>query len=150
MLGDCCDLDCDTIAVAVPGPPGPPGTGGGGSRLEVTGTAAQALSGHRAVYRRSDGLIDYADAGNLAHRNAAIGITTGAASSGATVTVVMAGEMTEGSWSWAAPGLIFLGANGALTQSVPATPGSQFLAVLGYALSSTTVYIDRQPSIRLI
>lgn len=146
MLGDCCELDCEVIAVAIPGIPGPPGAPGGGT---ITGTAAAALSGHRAVYRRADGLIDYADAANLAHISTAIGITTGAAASGSPVTVMMLGEMTEGSWSWTAPGLIFLGTNGLLTQAVPSAPGSEFLAVLGYAVSPTRMYVDRQPSIHL-
>ena len=151
MLGDCCEVDCDTIAVGIPGPPGPPGPSGGGpsDHIEITGTAAQALSGHRAVYRRSDGLIDYADAATLGHISRAIGVTAGAASSGNPVTVLMFGEMTEGSWTWTVPGLIFLGLNGALTQAVPAAPGSQFQAVLGYAVSSTRMYVDRQPSIHL-
>lgn len=151
MLGDCCEVDCEVIAVGIPGPPGPPGSSSGGSsdHIEITGTAAQALSGHRAVYRRADGLIDYADAATLGDISRAIGVTQGAASSGAPVTVMMLGEMIEGSWSWTAPGLIFLGANGALTQTVPVAPGSQFQAVLGYAVSPTRMYVDRQPSIHL-
>lgn len=151
MIGqDCWDSDCELLAVAVPGPPGPPGGGGGASdHIEITGIAAQALSGHRAVYRRPDGLIDYADAGTAAHISVQIGVTNGAAASGAAVTVTMLGEIFEGSWTWTTPGLIFLGANGALTQVVPAAPGSDFLAVLGYAVSPTRMYVVRQPSIDL-
>lgn len=147
----CCEDDCDYIAIAMPGIPGPAGPPGGGpaDHLEITGIAAQALSGHRAVYRRADGLIDYADAATLSHGSVAIGVTSGAAASGSAVTVTMLGEMTEGSWTWTAPGLIFLGANGALTQVVPSAPGSEFLAVLGYAGSPTRMYVNRQPSIYL-
>lgn len=151
MLGDCCEVDCEAIAVGIPGPPGPPGppSGGPSDHVQITGIAARALSGHRAVYRRADGLIDYADAATATDIARAIGISIGAASSGAAITVMMLGEMTEGSWSWTAPGLIFLGASGALTQTVPAAPGSEFLAVLGYAVSPTRMYVDRQPSIHL-
>jgi|SRR5688572_154325 len=152
MIGaDCCDTDCEYLVVGIPGPPGPPGGGGGGPAedLRITGTAAVPLGGHRAVYRRADGLIDYADAATLSHMSRAIGITTAAAAAGGAVTIVMLGEMTEGSWTWTPGGAIFLGLNGVLTQNVPALPGSAFQAVLGVAVTSTTMYVDRQPSIDL-
>lgn len=146
----CWGSDCEVLAVGIPGPPGPPGTGGSSGQVQLTGTAAQNLSGHRAVYRRPDGLFDYADAATPAHHFAAIGVTTGAALAGAAVTVVMLGEVVESGWTWSAPGAIFLGLGGALTQVVPTAPGSDFLAVIGAAISPTRMYVDRQPSIDLI
>lgn len=139
--------DCGAAAVGVPGP----STGGGSaSTLTVTGTAAQALSGHSAVYRRSDGLIDYASADNLACMNESIWVTTGAAAMGDDVTAVTFGEMSEPSWSWS-PGVpIFLGVGGALTQTPPTEPVAGFLAVLGYAPIPTKMFVNRQPSIDLI
>src|SRR4051812_32794330 len=82
--------DCATIAVGVPGP----STGGsvGASSLTMTGTAAVALGGHRAVYRRADGLIDYASADDLACMHESIWITTGAAALGDDVIAVVFGE----------------------------------------------------------
>lgn len=101
------------------------------------------------MYRRADGLIDYADATDLSHISRAIGITTGAVMAGAAVKVVMLGEMNEVSWTWTVPGLIFLGTNGLLTQTVPVFPSADFQAGLGYAVSPTRMYVDRQPSIHL-
>lgn len=139
---------CSSIAVGVPGP----STGGGpvtGSLL-ITGTAAVPLSGHAAVYRRPDGLIDYASADNTACMNEAIWITIGAASAGDDVTAVMYGELSEPSWAWT-PGVpIFLGLAGALTQTPPTEPTADFLAVLGYAPIPTKMCVNRQPSIDLI
>lgn len=154
MLNAGCDDDCELLAVGIPGPPGPPGPPGGGSggdtaQLVLTGTAGRTLSGHRAVYRRPDGLFDYADPTDPAHLAVPIGVTLGAASSGGAVTVLMLGELTEGSWSWTAPGSIFLGPAGTLTQTVPAAPGAEFLAVVGSAVSPTRMYVDRSPSIAL-
>jgi hypothetical protein len=137
--------DSQAVAVPVPGPAGPPGNGEGGAAVVVTGTAGAALSGHRAVVRRTDGRFIYADNTNPAHLTLPIGITTGAAASGGDIQVQMLGEMTEPSWAWT-PGPIFLGAAGALTQTVP---GSGFLAQLAAATGATTVFIDRSPSIQL-
>ncbi|MGA6208064.1 hypothetical protein ACPESR_25255 [Nocardia testacea] len=134
-----------TTYLPLPGPPGPPGPGG--ERVVLTGEAAVPLGGHRAVYRRPDGLIDYASATDPGHMAVPIWITTGAAAAGDTVTMVAVGGITEGSWSWA-PGPIFLGAGGALVQALP--PGALFLAVIAAASTATTVWVDRQPSIDLI
>lgn len=141
--------DCSTVAVGIPGPAGP-GGGGATGALTVTGTAAVPLSGHRAVYRRPDGLIDYASATNLGCLHEYIGITTGAASAGDDITMVVFGEMSEPTWAWT-PGVpIFLGSGGALTQIPPTTPTADFLVVLGYVPITTKVFVDRQPSIDLI
>jgi hypothetical protein len=141
--------ECEVIAVGVPGPPGAGGTGSGGT-LTMTGTAAVALSGHRAVYRRPDGLIDYASANNLGCLHEAIWVTTGAATMGGDVSMVMFGEMSEPSWTWV-PGVpIFLGINGVLTQTAPLAPAADFLVVLGYVPITTKMFVDRQPSIDLI
>lgn len=131
------------VAVPVPGPAGPPG--GGGSSVIVTGTAGVALSGHRAVVRQPDGSFVYADNTNPAHLALPIGITNGAAAAGDPVQVVMVGELTEPSWSWT-PGPVFLGAGGALTQTVPS---AGFLAQLAAATAATAIYVDRSPSVAL-
>lgn len=137
------------VAVPVPGPPGPPGGGGGAlDRVVLTGTAGVPLGGHRAVYRRGDGEIEYASCAISAHAGVPIWVTLGAANTGDEVEMVALGEMTEGSWSWTAGGLVFLGVNGALVQALPA--GAEFLAVVGAATTSVSIYVDRQPSVNLI
>jgi hypothetical protein len=137
------------MAVAVPGLPGPPGVGTISEYVALNGTAAVALGGQRAVYRRADGLIDYASNDNPAHMNVPIWVTTGAVVGGATVTMVTVGEIEEPSWSWTA-GPIFLGVNGVLTQTLPAEPTNDFLAIVGTASTPTRMYVNRQPSIDLI
>lgn len=137
---------CSTVAVAVPGIPG----SSSANSLLITGTAAQALSGHAAVYRRTDGLIDYASADDPACMREAIWITTGAASMGDDVTAAIFGEISEGSWTWVPNSLIFLGLNGALTQTVPSSPASDFLRVLGYAPVPTKMFVNVQQPIDLI
>lgn len=133
------------VAVPVPGPPGPPGDAAT-ARVSITGTAAITLSGHAAVHRNPDGTFEYASATAPEHIAAPIGVTTGAVSAGGDATVVMLGEITESSWSWT-PGPVFLGVGGGLVQTLPS--GAEFLAVIGTAVSPTTLYVNRQPSIDL-
>ncbi|MCM6789907.1 hypothetical protein NDR87_26385 [Nocardia sp. CDC159] len=128
-----------------PGPPGPPGSGG--EAVIVTGAAGSVLSGHRAVVRRPDGTYLYASCDDPTHLTLPIGITANAALAGDPVQVVMFGEMTDPSWAWT-PGPIFLGAAGALTQSVPSDP-AVFLAQLAAATAATTLFVHRTPSIAL-
>jgi hypothetical protein len=138
---------CSAIAVGVPGIPG---SSASASTMTITGTAAQALSGHAAVYRRTDGLIDYASADDVACMRESIWVTLGAASMGDDVTCVIFGEMSEGSWTWTPNSLIFLGLAGALTQTVPSEPTSDFLRVMGYAPLPTKMFVNSQPAIDLI
>jgi hypothetical protein len=125
---------------------GPAGRDGGDSTI-VNKTAAQNLSGHRVVRSASASVVDYADNQTANHKNLILGVTIGAASSGAPVQVRVAGEMTETGWSWIPGELIFCGANGLLTQSAPTTG---FLCVIGTAISPTTIYVDIRQSITLI
>lgn len=144
------NIRAEGCTIAAVGVPGPPGTGGGGSTLVSSGTAAVPLSGHRAVYRRPDGLITYASSDNPACMNESIWVTLGAAAAGDDVFAVSFGEMTEPSWNWT-PGVpIFLGLGGLLTQTAPTTPVHDFLIVLGYAPIPTKMFVNRQPAIDLI
>lgn len=142
------DQGARVILVPSPGPPGPQGPSGVGAaqQVTVTGTAATALSGHQAVTRLSDGTIGYASNLDLTHLHLPIWITTGAAASGAQVTAVAFGEIVEPTWAWT-PGPVWLGSNGALTQTVPAAPA--FLAQLGVSTDPDRLFVDRQPSITL-
>ena len=139
------------LVIATPGPqgePGPPGSGTAVNQLVITGIAATALSGHRAVTRRPDGTIEYASADNPAHLNLPIWITTGAAAMGAPVDGVAYGELIEPTWSWT-PGPLFLGLNGTITQTVPTAPSSVFLARIGSATDPDRMFVDRSLSITL-
>ena len=97
-------------------------------------TAGDTLSGHRAVY--SDGVVvRYASADNLSSAERCVGITTQSAVTGSTVLVRRSGLLVEPTWSWA-PGPVFLGLTGALTQ-VPPTSGVSLQ--VGVALDATTL-----------
>lgn len=118
-----------TAIVAVVGPAGQSGDG-----LSVL--AAEALGGQRVV--TINGFhAEPADTATV------FGITRGAVSLGQTAQVQRFGEMTEGSWSWTPDGPLFIGASGTLTQ----TPPSGAVRRIGYALTSTSIFIDIQPTI---
>lgn len=132
----------EVVAVGPQGPIGPEGPAGG---TVLQATAAVALSGHRAVYRAADGLR-YASADDLATINV-LGVTTGAASPATLATVQINDELIELSWSWTPGAIVWLGLNGALTQ----TPPSSGAAVeIGVATSATGLLVRPQPSIVLI
>lgn len=134
-----------------PGPPGPPGTPGDvAGQLRIVGTAAGTLSGHRVVTRLPDGTIGYASNDDPAFLHNPLWLTTGAAEAAAEVTALAYGSISEGGWSWA-PGPVYLGQAGLLTQTPPtAVAGAVFLAQVGCATAPTWLFVDRQPSISLI
>lgn len=137
----------DTVSVittaAEQGPPGPVGPIGQAGATYLTYLADGPLSGHRVVRPTTAGAVGYASSAIAMDANSALGITVGAALSGASIDVQAAGEMTEASWSWL-PGLpVFLGLNGLLTQ-VP--PSSGFQLVVGVAVTATKLAINiKQP-----
>lgn len=122
------------------------GGGGGGGDFDGTQTftAGAALSGHRVVTLNSIGRAIYCDAATLAHAGRAIGLTTGAASSGAAATIQMPGwEITESGWAWDTTKPVFVGLNGALTQTIPTLAGGfAFLQVIGWPVTSTKLLIN--------
>jgi hypothetical protein len=127
----------DALA-AVLAPQGPPGLDGSGGT--ISGTAAAALGGHRALYLAADGLR-YSSADDPLTQDV-LGISTGAAAQGAQVTMLAAGPLSDPSFAFV-PGLIFLGLNGVLTQ----TPPTSGIAVeLGVSINPTAMLVRvRQP-----
>ncbi len=136
--------DAVELGPGVPGPPGPPGPAGG----YAVGTAATPLSGHRAVTAGPDGTWRYASNDNLADLAAPLWITIGAVDAGAQGEAVILGPITDPTWSWT-PGPVYLGMNGLLTQTPPTAPDAAFLVQIGFATSATTLFVDRNPSIKL-
>jgi len=110
-------------------------------------TAFATLSGHRIVSPRSDGTVEYADNATSTHANRPFWMTSGAATSGAAVTVVAYGEITEPSWSWTPGAAVYLATNGTLTQTAPVAPA--FLLQVGTAQAPTVMFIDPQRPIFL-
>lgn len=131
-----------TVVAPVAGPPGPQGPPGpvgpaGGSALERP--AATNLSGHRVVRQRPDGGVEYADPDDIASLATVLGVTTGAALSGAPATVIGSGPMTEPSWSWTPGATLYLGAAGALVETPPSAPSA--LLVVAVATSPTSILV---------
>lgn len=114
-----------SVSIGTQGPRGPVGSSGAES---VSITAAVALSGHRAIALDAAGDAIYADASD-ATAFRAIGVSTGAAILGNTVTVRQLGAM-----DWPAGGLtpgvpLYLGAAGALSHTPPVTGYVRQIAV---------------------
>ena len=115
----------------------------------MVATAGAALSGHRAVTRRPDGLLDYADNATAAHVHAPVWVTVGAVAAGDETEVLVYGELTESSWAWVPQSPLYLGAEGVITQIPSAAPGALFLVQIGTATGPTSAFFDRQSSIIL-
>lgn len=128
----------------IPGPRGEVGPAGGSS-LEYP--AGAALGGHRAVMLDNAGKLQYATNANIAHMGRVIGVTLGAVEADAPCQVKNFDQTTEPTWNWAMNQPVYLGANGLLTQSAPtAIGGATFLMVIGFPVSSTTLFVSlREP-----
>ena len=114
---------------------GPQGAAGPSGVATVQLRAAQAISGHKAVYAAADGLR-LADNAALATADV-LGITTGAAAAGELATVQVKDLLTEPSWAWL-PGPVYLGSSGALTQ-LP--PGSGAQTEVATAMTATALLV---------
>jgi len=134
-----CELRPGAVHVVHLAKQGPAGRDGVSEGL--IGIAARALSGHRAMTYDADGLVTYAQPGDIV-----AGISEHAYSAGDTVMMRHIGVVSETSWHWTAGSLIFVGPDGTLTQSIPASGAMQ---VLGRALAPTSILISIQPIINL-
>lgn len=140
------DTDVEVLEAAAQGPRGPQGIPGpvGGATTVMVGAAP--ISGHTAVALDSGGLLIYADCTNLAHLGAVLGVVANAYSPGDLAVVQTDFDLTHAGWAFAT-GPVFVGATGALVQTLPM--GAVFAQVVGYALAPTRIRIDVQPPIVL-
>ncbi|MCA1842373.1 MAG: hypothetical protein LC792_04135 [Actinobacteria bacterium] len=119
-------------------------------RLTVPVVATAALSGHRAVSPIAAGIVGYADYATDDDMGRPIWITTSATAAGEGTDVVAYGMITEPTWDWIPARPVYLGANGALTQAVPAAPAARFQLQVATAESPTTIYVDPKLAIGLV
>lgn len=140
------DLPADVLVVAMgeQGPPGIPGAPGPEVGSAVQRTAGATLSALRAVYEL-DGQVFYLDYRDAAHIDLLLGITLTAATAGQPINVQRAGPIDDSGWNWT-PGRIWLGVDGALTQTPP-TDG--FDALIGAAVSATRITLNITDPIEL-
>jgi hypothetical protein len=113
---------------------GPAGPSGANS---TTLTTAEAIGGHRLVTTDASGLAIYADSSDVSHAGRVVGLSTGAASLGGTVTVQYGGSLTDPSFSYTPGDILYVGTNGLIST----TPGTAFSQVIGYAEAATTIFI---------
>ena len=134
------------VEVAEQGPRGIQGIPGpaGGTTLVTVGAAP--VSGHTAVALGADGLLIYADCTNPAHIGAVQGVIANAYGAGDLAVVQTDFDLAHAGWTFAT-GPVFVGATGALVQTLPM--GAVFAQVVGYALAPARIRIDVQPPIVL-
>ncbi|RZO82992.1 MAG: hypothetical protein EVA65_15735 [Oceanococcus sp.] len=111
-----------------------------------TGTAAEDLGGHRAVYLAADGLR-YASASDTANADATLGITVGAALTGEEARYRYDGELTFPGSPFTPRDPVWLGENGQLTQAPP-TGGLSI--VVGIAKNDSILSINIQQPIEVL
>ena len=92
---------------------------------EITPVAAVAVGAFKAVAFRADGRIEPASHDNPAHCSRLAGVTLAAVAAGATARVSVNGLVRSGGWTWTPGAPVFVGANGDLTQTAPATGFAQ-------------------------
>ena len=128
----------------VPGPRGPQGIPGPAGGATLVPVGPEPISGHSAVAVSADGELIYADCTDASHLGAVLGVVANAYAAGDDAVVQTSYPLGHSGWSWA-PGPVYVGEGGQLTQTLP--PGAVFVQVIGHALAPTVVLIDLQPPI---
>jgi hypothetical protein len=155
----CAPLDLDTVCdVNAPSPDdgdvltydsgtgqwvaAPASAGSAGNNIRDTYTCGENIVAYRAV-KIVNGELFHCDATDAADADECVGISIQSASLGDTATIVFNGEITEPSWTWS-QGAVYVGANGALTQSVS---GLAFIQQIASSIAPTKVIVDVKLSI---
>ena len=133
------------LSVAEQGPPGPPGPAGPSGATTFVRQSAGALSAMRIVWEDEAGVVFALDSADDGHIDLLCGITLTATSDAGPVTVQRTGAVDDSAWDWT-PGRVYLGANGAPTQSPPTTG---FDVLIGTAVSPTRIILNFQDPIDL-
>lgn len=146
----CIDLHlCDEASIALQladevvrvielGEQGPSGRDGDDGFLVYP--AAMPLSALRAVWMTVDGLR-YASANDPDSCDAVLGITANASAENSPASVRHFGRIADASWNWTQEAPVFLGLDGALTQ----TPDNALpLVKLGIAIDAQTLLVRIQ------
>lgn len=108
-------------------------------------TAAIPISAFMVV-AASTGKVSIADCTNLTQLGDVVGIAVGGAVAGSPVNIQYSGTLTHNGWNWTPRLPIFLGTNGALTQTPPV---SGFLQGIATPLSATSLLVTLSPPLLL-
>lgn len=135
----------EVVAAAEQGPPGPPGPIGPAGGVAFTRPTPAPLSALRVVWEDVAGAVHPLSADDADHIDLVCGLTLTATSGPGDVTVQRSGPITDAAWNWA-PGRVYLGMGGALTQS---PPEDGFDVLVGVAVSATRLILNFQDPIEL-
>ena len=130
------------VEVILPGPQGPAGD------TTITLPAGAAVSGHRII-AWENGEARHADPTLLTDGRRVIGVSLNAALTGDPVTVRQSGLVVDASLALTPGWPVYLGANGALTQIPPASPGAAYQLRVGSALAADTLLVGLSRPISL-
>ena len=108
-----------------------------GAALPPDLRAAADLGGHRVVRVLADGRLALASCAEPAHAGFVLGLTRAAAAAGSLAAVVVQGLLDEPSFAFA-PGPVYLGRDGALSQ---APPTAGFVQRVALALAPTRLLV---------
>ena len=133
---ECAQVVLESCMQGPPGPRGPIGPAGGAA---VERTAGVTLSALTVVWEDVDGKVYPADYRNDIHVFMLLGITTNATQGGGSVSVQRGGVLEDVFWSLAPQQRVYLGANGAVTQT---PPEDGYLILVGAAVSPTGVILQ--------
>jgi hypothetical protein len=122
----------------IPPPPVPPGSIL--PLIQIFSIASLPESFPVAVYETSPGTCALASNAAASTSQPLLGVATTQASAGK-VYVIVLGDCIYSGWSWTATNPVYLGTDGGLTQDLPDV---QQPYILGYATSSTSIYVDPQ------
>lgn len=109
--------------------------------------ASTNISGHKVLAVDSSLEAILADCTNIGHFNAIAGISDSATMIGNYVYPKTSGHLSLIGWSLIPGNTVYLGENGTIVQTIPVS--ALFVKVLGVAVSSDTILINIQQSIRL-
>lgn len=135
----------EVVADVEQGPPGPPGPIGPAGGVAFTRPTSAPLSALRVVWEDVAGAVHPLSADDADHIDLVCGLTLTATSGPGDVTVQRSGPITDAAWNWA-PGRVYLGMGGALTQS---PPEDGFDVLVGVAVSATRLILNFQDPIEL-
>jgi len=110
----------------------------GVSTQSLTMQAGEALGGSRVVIANG-GQAYYANQGNTAHAGKVIGLTQGAAASGAAVTILTQAYIDDGTFSFTPGQAVYFTGLGVLTTTPPT---SGFIQQVGVALTATRLLVN--------
>ena len=104
----------------------------------IIANAGASISALKAVYiSEADGRVYYADSATPANAPYTVGVTITSNTVGNPVNVRTFGLMTDAGFSFS-PGPVFVGSNGALTQTNPSSGMSQ---IIGFAAGATSLLV---------